>query len=55
MRILPIGKDRFHRNYWYFENSPNNGIFIEDVFIIYFNIYNILTFFRLNTIVNIIK
>uniref|UniRef100_A0A915CPV4 WHIM2 domain-containing protein n=1 Tax=Ditylenchus dipsaci TaxID=166011 RepID=A0A915CPV4_9BILA len=28
-QVAPLGYDRFYRRYWFFGNSPNRGIFIE--------------------------
>uniref|UniRef100_A0A915CQ15 WHIM2 domain-containing protein n=1 Tax=Ditylenchus dipsaci TaxID=166011 RepID=A0A915CQ15_9BILA len=28
-QVEPLGYDRFYRRYWFFGNSPNRGIFIE--------------------------
>uniref|UniRef100_A0A158R484 DDT domain-containing protein n=1 Tax=Syphacia muris TaxID=451379 RepID=A0A158R484_9BILA len=28
-RLTPLGYDRYHRRYWFFENSPNKGIYVE--------------------------
>jgi len=30
LRVQAIGVDRYHRKYWFFHNSPNKGIFVED-------------------------
>uniref|UniRef100_A0A915AS00 Bromo domain-containing protein n=2 Tax=Parascaris univalens TaxID=6257 RepID=A0A915AS00_PARUN len=29
--IKPLGSDRFHRRYWFFGQSPNIGIFVEEI------------------------
>ncbi|KHN89099.1 Tyrosine-protein kinase BAZ1B [Toxocara canis] len=29
LRVKPLGSDRFHRRYWFFQKSPNAGIFVE--------------------------
>lgn len=31
LKIDMLGYDRFYRRYWYFYNSSNTGIFIEEV------------------------